>query len=77
MVKIRHICYLFEMYKSLSVKVQIGIPQAFCTDKIPCQTHLIVHDEIDVTTRVSCEICTNKSADFRRFSANPNLYAGI
>jgi len=77
MVKIRHFCYLFEMHKCLSVTVQIGISQAFCTDKIPCQTHLMAHDDIDVTTRVSSEICTNKSADFRRFSANQNLYAGI
>ena len=77
MVKIRHFCYLFEMCNGLSVTVQIGIPQAFCTDKIPCQTHLMVLDEIDITTRVSCEICTNKSADFRRFSANQNLCVGI
>ena len=66
MVKIRHFCYLFEMRNDLSVTVQIGIPQAFCTDKIPCETHLMVHDDIDITTRVSSKICTNKSADFRR-----------
>jgi len=60
------------MHKSLSVTVRIGIPQAFCTDRIPCQTHLMVHDDIDFTTRVSSEICTNISADFRRFSANTN-----
>ena len=77
MVRIRHFCYLFEIHKCLSVTVQIGFPQAFGIDKIPCQTHLMVHDDIDVTTRVSSEICTNKSADFRRFSANQNLYAGI
>jgi len=77
MVKIIHFCYLFEMCNCLSFTVQIGIPQAFCTDKIPCQTHLMVHDDIDITTRVSSEICTNKSADFRRFSASQNLYAGI
>ena len=41
------------MHKGLYVTVQIGIPQAFCTDKIPCQTHLMVHDDIDITTRVS------------------------
>ena len=57
---------LFEMYKSLSVTVQNGIPQAFYTDRIPCQTHQMVHDDIDFTTHVSSEICTNKSADFRR-----------
>ena len=65
------------MHKGLYVTVQIGIPQAFCTDKMTCQTHLMVHDDIDITTRVSSKICTNKSADFRRFSANQNLYAGI
>jgi len=52
------------MHKSLSVTVQIGIPQAFCTNNIPCQTPLMVHDDINFTTRVSSEICTNKSADF-------------
>jgi hypothetical protein len=77
MVKIRHFCYLLKLHEGLSFTVQNGIPQAFCTDKIPCQTHLMVHDDIDITTRVSCEICTNNSADFRRFSANQNLYAGI
>jgi len=75
MVKIRHFCYLFEVHKGLSVTVQKSIPQAFCTDRIPCQTHEMVHDDIDFTTRVSSEICTNKFADFRRFSANSNLYA--
>ena len=76
-VKIRRFCYLLKLREGLSYTVQNGIPQALCTDKIPCQTHLMVHDDIDITTRVSCEICTNKSADFRRFSANQNLYAGI
>ena len=77
MVKIRHFCYLFQMCNGLSVTVQICIPQAFCTDKILCQTHLMVHDDIDITTRVSSKICTKKFADFRRFSARQNLYAGI
>ena len=67
MVKIRHFCYLLKLHEDLSFTVQNGIPQAFCTDKIPCQTHLMVHDDIDITTRVSCEICTNNSADFRDF----------
>ena len=52
------------MHKGLSVTVQIGIPQAFCTDNMTCQTHPMVHDDIDITTRVSSKICTNKSADF-------------
>ena len=50
--------------------MQNGIPQAFCTDRIPCQTHEMVHDDIDFTTRVFSVICTKKSAEFRRFSAN-------
>ena len=77
MVIFRHFCYLFQMHKGLSVTVQNGITPAFCTNKTTCQTPHMVHDDIDITTRVSSKICTNKSADFRRFAARQNLYAGI
>ena len=77
MVKIRHFCYLFEMHKVLSVTVQKGIPQAFCTDRIPCQTHQIVHDDIDITTRVSSEICTNKSAVLLCISLSVSLFGSL
>jgi len=57
-------CYLFFVHKSLSVTVQKNIPQGFCTEKIPCQTNFMVHDNIGFTTRFFSEISTNKSSDF-------------
>jgi len=58
------------------LQCKLASPKPFAPTKYHVK-HISWSMTILMLLHVSSEICANKSADFRRFSANQNFYAGI